>query len=157
MAQGPGHDLQRIGGKVIVIVNQRVVSWSRSSLKHRTVEKWCCCQITDLNTLSAVDVEITAVNLGYYVVNYSSSWNVLRLANTVVFIVTEKSSSVKLVDADEGQIRARSISSFGAESFSEYQEPQTYLKLDRDAKASLHCATSWAAILPSSPSEPPSR
>ena len=65
---------------------------------------------TDLNTLGAVDVEITAVDLGNTVVDNSSSWNVLRFSNAVVLVVAEETGAVEFVDADERQTGPKIIS-----------------------------------------------
>ena len=66
--------------------------------------------ITDLNTLGAVDVEITAVDLGNAIVDNSSSWNVLRFSNAVVLVVAEETGAVEFVDANERQTGPKTVS-----------------------------------------------
>ena len=87
------------------------VKYPTIHLSYRSNLKISWRRITDLNTLGAVDVEITAVDLGNTVIDNSSSWNVLRFSNAVVLVVAEETGAVEFVDADERQTGPKMISS----------------------------------------------
>ena len=72
-------------------MDKGVVSWSASSL----------------NTLSGIQVEVIAVsqhNIGVY---NSTSWDILRLSNSIFLILGKKSSVMHFVDRDNCQTRSK--------------------------------------------------
>ena len=72
-------------------MDEGIVRWSASSL----------------NTLSGIQVEIIAVSQHNIGVHNSTSWDILRLSNSIFLIFGKKSSVMHLVDRDDCQTRSK--------------------------------------------------